>query len=62
MNCIVCGLDAGAGSYGGRNVCAPCDCGVPPDVSRCRLEIAALRVEIERLRAVIASIQMLVPE
>lgn len=31
MRCLFCGNDAGAGSMGGPNVCAPCDCGLTRD-------------------------------
>jgi hypothetical protein len=31
MTCLFCGCDAGAGSYGGPNVCAMCDCGYTVD-------------------------------
>lgn len=51
MNCILCGLEAGAGSLGGRNICAPCDCGVPPEVTRLRKQLAESEEEVTKLRA-----------
>lgn len=43
---------------GGRDICAPCDCGVPPDVSRLRVQLAAaearavhLGIEMEMAKA-----------
>lgn len=49
MICRICGLDAGYGSLGGRDICAPCDCGVPADVSRLRVQLAAAEARAERL-------------
>jgi hypothetical protein len=41
MNCRLCGAENISPSFGGRDLCGPCDCGVPPALSQCRRELAA---------------------
>lgn len=37
---------------GGRDICAPCDCGLPPEVSRLRAALARLHAELTQLQTI----------
>ena len=43
MRCNICHLEYSSASYGGPGVCPACDCGIPPEVSRLRKELAEAR-------------------
>lgn len=45
--CIICGDTNYLLSLGGPSICPPCDCGIPPEVSKLRRENASLRAQLK---------------
>ncbi len=47
--CIVCGATNYALSFGGPHLCPPCDCGIPPQVTKLKLENQKLKERVTEL-------------
>lgn len=47
--CKMCGATGYPMSFGGPDICPACDCGVNPDVTRLKRELAEARAELLRL-------------
>ena len=47
--CIVCGDTNYSLSCGGPSICPPCDCGIPPEVTKLRKLLQKATTEIIRL-------------